>query len=265
MPAKIVVVEGEKTGTAWWVEDEVVRIGSGPQCQIRLEHPGVAPHAATLEFSEGRYNLYNRCDRPIRLGGRDVGSGASLPWAGGRDLVPAEGLAVRLVVDGDPAPAKRPAGPEPEDESAEQADGTGAEDEDEEGEEDGSAAKTVGQIVVTLLCVALIPVLLRYDSAQNRTPVHAENARTTFDALSKEIAKAPAEADAGLASILSTLQDARIADLRGKKAQSRALLIRALEATEKRRAPDGSFETEAEEKLYQYTRGRLLHLDAPAP
>ena len=53
MPAKLVVVSGAQPGQEFWIETEVLRLGSEAPCEIRLTDAGVPPHAATLDNSSG--------------------------------------------------------------------------------------------------------------------------------------------------------------------------------------------------------------------
>lgn len=108
MPAKLVVVSGTQPGQEFWIEEEVLRIGSEEPCEVRLVEPGLPPHVATLEFRPDGYALYNRGDQPIRLDRRALAPrDPAARWPAGKDLALNDQLTLRLVVDGDPAPAKR--------------------------------------------------------------------------------------------------------------------------------------------------------------
>src|SRR5262245_60944880 len=62
MPAKIVVKSGAAAKQVFPIEEELVRIGSDPTCELVLPDANLAPHAATLEFLDGNYIVYNRSD-----------------------------------------------------------------------------------------------------------------------------------------------------------------------------------------------------------
>src|SRR5690349_4034146 len=108
MPAKLVIVSGLSTGTELWVEEVVSRIGSDPHCQLCLADAGLAAHAATLEFRDGDYHLYNRAGQSVVLAGRELPPRGSGRWPAGQELRLTETLSVRLEVSGDPAPSARP-------------------------------------------------------------------------------------------------------------------------------------------------------------
>jgi hypothetical protein len=108
MSAKLVVVAGKQPGQEYWIESEVLRIGSEPPCEIRLPDPGVPAHAATLEFRDDGYKVYNRSAGPLSLDSQLLAPRApAAAWSAGKDLYLSDELALRLVIDGDPTPAKR--------------------------------------------------------------------------------------------------------------------------------------------------------------
>src|SRR5262249_52982668 len=96
-------------GQEYWIESEVLRIGSEQPCEIRLADPGVPPHAVTLEFRDSGYKVYNRSDGPLSLNDRVLSPRSAATWPEGQDLYLSDELALRLVTDGDPTPAKRAA------------------------------------------------------------------------------------------------------------------------------------------------------------
>jgi hypothetical protein len=102
MPAKIVVVEGAAGGQEFPIEEELTRIGSAPDCPIRVG--GVPPHAMTVQFRNDRYWVFNRCLEPIRVGSRKLAPNDSMPWEDDQDARIDSANVFRLTVESDPHP-----------------------------------------------------------------------------------------------------------------------------------------------------------------
>ncbi|MBL8797466.1 MAG: hypothetical protein JNM56_26430, partial [Planctomycetia bacterium] len=109
MSAKLVVAAGPSAGTEFWIEDEVLRIGADANCAVCLSAPGVAAHVATLEFRSGGYLLHNRQTQPLVLDGKPLPQSASAAWPPDGNLQLTRDLVLTLLIEGDPAPSKRPA------------------------------------------------------------------------------------------------------------------------------------------------------------
>src|SRR4051812_40872103 len=108
MPAKLVIASGPGQGSEFYIQDLVVRIGSGHQCEWQLADPRLAGHAATLEFRDGGYKLYNRSMDPVRVADQTLRLREWASWQAGDEADFGHGVVLRLEVDGDPAPAKAP-------------------------------------------------------------------------------------------------------------------------------------------------------------
>ena len=106
MPATIQIVAGPQAGEELWIEYEVSRLGGDTGCELHLA--GTEPHALTLRYSEGRYNVYNRGTSPITLDGNPVEVGQAGIWRTRRDLSLADGTVLRMAIEGDGAPTRRP-------------------------------------------------------------------------------------------------------------------------------------------------------------
>lgn len=109
MPATIHIESGISTGTSYWIDRPVLRVGSDPQCEICLPSAELAPHALTIEFRDGGYRLYNRAQAPVQLGGMSIQPGGLGDLRADQAIELPGGLRLVLKVDGDPRPCPRPA------------------------------------------------------------------------------------------------------------------------------------------------------------
>ena len=107
MPAEIAVVGGPDDGRRWQIEEEVVGLGRGPNCQLRVADPHAPEKAVVIRYQNGRYVVYNRSERPIIVADRPLPPGESRPWEVDAAVQAWAGATLRLVVSGDPAPARR--------------------------------------------------------------------------------------------------------------------------------------------------------------
>jgi hypothetical protein len=104
--AIIKVISGPQAGEELWIEYEVSRLGGDAGCELHLA--GAEPHALTLRYSDGRYNVYNRGSQPVTLDGSSVDVGQAGIWRSGRDLKLGDGTVLRMAIEGDGAPSRRP-------------------------------------------------------------------------------------------------------------------------------------------------------------
>jgi hypothetical protein len=107
MPARIVVEAGAHAGEEFPIEEALFRLGSGTSCKPCLSDPGLPEHAATVEWKNRRYRVFNKTDRAIKLDSQPVESLAARDWLAGQRLTLPAGVVLRLDVEGDPAPARR--------------------------------------------------------------------------------------------------------------------------------------------------------------
>jgi hypothetical protein len=221
MPARLKVVAGQDAGTEFWIEDEVVRIGSDAQCGVRLRAPGLPAHAATLEFRDGVYSLHCRSNQPLVLNGKVLAVWQSATWPANRDLELNGQVVLKLLIDGDPAPARRskPAPVLPEEEDTTEA---------KAGESPPAKAKdsrTPLQLLIIAIIIVALAVVLFADtggeSDRAKAPTESDRFTDLVAALVKAEDKARAEEkpDSHLpgyfAELRRELQEARIAELRG--------------------------------------------------
>jgi hypothetical protein len=249
MPAKLIVIAGEPSGTEFDIQDEVLRIGSGTQCEFRLSE--LAPHAATLEYRDGTYFLHNRSDAMIALGRDRLGLRDSAAWSPGMEANLGHGLTLRLDVEGDPAPAK-PARPT-----------YTIEYDAEEPVEDGQAAakKPAGSSKKTLqiaIIVVAVPLCIWMLLSDNEPPkADPAEKRVSFTEVIDKLADSPVDKERGSQSIRAALQRARSAELHGDRKAARQAYGFVRDTLVIHRKPDGNFRDPEDEMVWSYVKQRL--------
>lgn len=108
MPAIISLRVSDAEPADFWVEKRVTRLGSDGGCDLQIPSTDVAGHAATVQFRDGQYVVYNRSESPFSLSGHKLPPGESGFWPEREALRLASGVELYLLVDGDPAPSPRP-------------------------------------------------------------------------------------------------------------------------------------------------------------
>lgn len=88
----------------FWIEKKVIRLGSGSDCDLRIDDPAVSSHLGTLRFRNGAYVFYNRSGDALQIGGQPVESDGSAKWNSDESLECSDGLNLQLRIDGDPSP-----------------------------------------------------------------------------------------------------------------------------------------------------------------
>jgi len=106
MSAKFVQHNGNGSSQQYWIEDEVARVGSGADCALVV--PGLPAHCLTLVYRAGAYSVINRCNRALDVAGVPLLPMATAPLAAGDCVTASPDLVLRLEIDGDPAPSRRP-------------------------------------------------------------------------------------------------------------------------------------------------------------
>src|SRR5262249_54147717 len=84
----------------------VLLLGKDGSCASRPAELAAVGHAATLEYRQGRYTVYNRLPQPVQVGAHSVPVRGSREWRSGERLRLGEAVVLRLEVDGDPAPVR---------------------------------------------------------------------------------------------------------------------------------------------------------------
>jgi hypothetical protein len=216
MPAKLIVSSGPGQGSEFYIEDQVVRIGSGEQCEWSLPDSHLASHAATLEFRDGGYILHNRSDDPVQLAGQDLSLRESASWSADEEADFGHGVQIRLEIDGDPAPAKAPGpviqievDPEENDETKAAKGKPGS----------GGSGKSLQLLVIVVACALAAWMLLSDSSAENKTG----GREVRFEDIIEKLKNSPTDKAREPHSFRSMLQRAHAAQLRGDGKEARAM------------------------------------------
>ncbi len=108
MPARIVVQSGVASGTTYWIERSVTRIGSDAQADISLPSLDLEPYVATIEYRNGRYRVHNRSPKPLFVGGQTLEPQQFLVWHEADLLELPDGTQLAMECDTDSAPSLIP-------------------------------------------------------------------------------------------------------------------------------------------------------------
>jgi hypothetical protein len=265
MPAKLVIVAGEPQGKEFWIEDEVLRIGSGPNCGVRLTSPDVPAHAATLEYHDGSYSVHNRSDKVLLLGGQILEERDFAVWSAGGELQLGAHTVLRLHLDADPAPARQqtPFYTEEDDEAAD--------DEPVEAKVKGKS-KTMTYVAVIALCLVAFAGLLLLDQMAPKTdksgaPGDQRNEFKEFHFLVQELTSienndSKADEHDGLSAhdagqLRKQLQTGRVAELRGDRHEARKWYSQIRDQLLRKRNKPGARFSEVEEKLWDFVLAQM--------
>lgn len=264
MAARIIVVSGVSTGRSHWIDRFVMRVGSHPDTDVCLPIADLANHALTLDFRDGTYRVYNRSDQPITVNGQEVNAGGSTVWNDGEELqLPGE---TRLLLEttGDGAPSPPPADtPYTPTEIAEELAET---DEDpsqplqENSALSGWSPKDLMQLGLIVVCFLGIGGILAFKVfAPEFTEAQAEVPK--FATIVSDGLSEIEDTDNGeLQSMLSRMQQAEAARVRGDTDLARQHFSRLRDTLVRRQQEDQSFPTNAEEAMYRYVTDQLQQL-----
>jgi hypothetical protein len=234
MPSQIAVLTGPAVGTVFPIEESVIRIGSDPQCSIRLTD--IPPHAVTLRFQDGRFQAFNRSGHLIELEGTAIPDGKSADWEAGQDLQLSTDVILQLQIDGDPRPAKRHAptaahvsliGADADEVREEMQDGI--DDDEDESTKAGGSGIGSQLAILGLLLVAFVGILVADElfNADSVSSLSEKEIQEKYDLLVADIDRYLKDdalpADRPQWEMLRTLlQDSRIEEVRGHSDEAAA-------------------------------------------
>ena len=219
MPAKVTIQSGISAGTSHWIEKPVARIGSDPQSDVCLPSADVPSHALTLEFRDGQYRIYNRCNANVLVGNQVVEPGHATGWSDSETLLLNADIALLLELDADPTPMSMasvsvPAYATDEEEDAYETSEAELNYPDAPNQASSDSSKFMLQLAVTVMCVLGCVALLARESLkdastdQREAPSFAGVVRTASDAKT-----AP--------ELIQRLQYAESAAIRGNRKSAR--------------------------------------------
>ncbi len=160
MPTKIQIHDPVSGPRSIWVEKPYLKFGADPSCDLivmeNIEAQG------SVRFKEGQYWLFNDSAAAMTLAGRPVERGTTHAWTHGERVRFPDGIEFLLIVEGDPAPARRsvertitapPPARSPEIGLEVEANAAPAEPASTDSRK-GVSSTEVMQLGVTLLCIA---------------------------------------------------------------------------------------------------------------
>jgi len=239
------------------IQDEVLRLGSGAQCEYRLG--AGAAHSATLEYRNGSYHLHNRGDDPITINGRRLELRESVHWPEGDEVDFGRGVTLRLDIQGDPAPAKASATYTIEYDAEEEVVDPDAAKKAEVAKK-AASSKTTMQLVVIGVCVVLGAFMLMMDEPATEKEDMLDP-RVEFAAIIDKLMTSEKGKDPGPFSLRSTLQSARVAELRGDEKEARKSYGAVITMLKNRQA-DGKF-TDDDKVIWNFVNSRVSALKRP--
>lgn len=107
MPTVLIAKNQQTPATKHWIEERVVRVGRGGDCDFCVDVDGVTETAFLLEFREGRYFAINHSGGDLRVGEQRVGNMQSCELRAGQVLQVGQ-TRFRLKTEGSADPCPRP-------------------------------------------------------------------------------------------------------------------------------------------------------------
>lgn len=258
MPAVIAIEGGSDNGRSFQIEEEVVRVGRGPLCQVVLTDPAAPEAALVVRYQNRGYVVYNRTGRSITVNGAPVEQGGTKPWLPGQKLQAWPGAVLKLVVTGDPAPARRQVGVSSTDL------GTDRQPEPVKTAEEVAAAaapppakgkKTIQYAVIGATWLALIGAVV-YKAAGPDPAAQTEDKE--YGEVIRELRARPNDPLA--ADVADKLRDARTAEERGHTTAARRLYGEVVIRLRNRPAADPKAGPDALDRALKFARTRASQL-----
>ena len=247
MAVIITVLSGSAAQREFSIEQDVLRIGGDPACEIALPDAGVPPHAATLEQRDDGYVIYNRGGGVLRLESRVIAARGFAPWTSGQTLHVTEAVALRLEVR-EKAPAARPAPPS-----------------GDAGKRPAPAAKTgapstngkrLQQAALLGVVAALILAVVFMDAPTEVSNAAGGQQRRCTELLAAMRQQSRA-GDRSADALGQLLQEAYIAEAREDAARARTLYGQVLASLLPRRDARGAFPQALDQQVWDFASSAL--------
>jgi len=242
MPARIIVEAGARPGE-YPIERDVLLLGSDGTIASRPAELAGAGHAATLEYRQGRYTVYNRLPQAMQLGAQPLAVRGSREWRPGERLCPSDAVVLRLEVEGDPAPAR--AAPK----------AVVVPDLPEGTAEEKPAAKSRSKLWQYALIAGCLVLLVASFLANQDEPAAEKGPGLDVDKLVEDLRKQ--EGDAGPNTVGGLLKEARASELRGLRGEANGMYRRVVIILRQRHGEGLTTASEAEKKADAFARSRL--------
>jgi hypothetical protein len=245
MATKIVHVQGRLTGTEHWVEHEVVRVGSGRQCEIQI--PELAEHAFTLQFRNGQYCVFNRCQETLSLSGQQIRFSEAAVWRIGTDLRVGNLISLRLQANSNETPAPRPF-----------VWHTLAEDEDPSSPaeaEDPTQVQQRQRRQITLLCLSLLGTAIFLFSGSKSSQIETPNDR--YESLISQLQLNVPDSDCEMKAVRTALRRAFCDEGRSRFDDAVSEYLFARDHLAQRQGPDGNYSSNLESETMDFIQERI--------
>ena len=170
MPAKVTIQSGISAGTSHWIEKPVARIGSDPQSDVCLPSADVPAHALTLEFRDGHFRIYNRCNSNVLVGSQVLEPGKATIWPASETLLLNADNALTLELDADPTPMSMASASVPEYDAVEEEDYSAEPElnyDEVANQPPADNSKFMLQLAVTVMCVLGCVALLAREALKD--------------------------------------------------------------------------------------------------
>jgi hypothetical protein len=224
------IIQGEHI-----IADDVIRIGGDANCEICV--PALSAHLLTLRFDGGRYTIFNRSGRELRLEASALESNGSMVWQHGEDLFLEENLVLTLLIDGNPSPVRSSASAPATSTANLEVDEPDVVatpvDDQSDGVPQRPQSQTLVQIMVIVVCLLGFGLLMLVDQSGQGSaqPRDEATVKREFAETITEI-RAAIESNPSLAGDLESIriafQDARIHELRQGQEEKALKLYRKL-------------------------------------
>lgn len=217
MSASVKVLSGISSGTEYWIDRPVMRVGSDPAAEICILSADLSPHAITIEHRKGVYLVYLRSGDSARIDGQLVCAGQPAIWAPNHVLDLNGEHELLLRVAGDPAPSAKPAASNPWEGDPELADETHVSGRDPVSAEarpiQAVSRSRMASWLVTGICAAALMALLLVDPPRPA----AGSTAFSFASVVQNAMKSPRTSPA----LVRRLQHAQAALIRGDRDAAR--------------------------------------------
>jgi hypothetical protein len=239
MPATISIHNDAALVGEHWIEQDVVRIGSGADCDLRV--PGLPEHALVVQYQNGGYRVFNRSSSEATLGKLRLFPMQPAAWRSRQRLVIGPFTLV-LRHDADAAPCRKPVM------SSVIASTTPG-----HSRRQSASQSKISSRRLTMIVGCLIAILLWSLAAGARTD---SQAAAEFEGLVARL-QAAAERDENASYLCQTLQQARYAERRSDQATAIQLYREIRNHLLDPAQPAPRFSSAEREQLYRFTMHRL--------
>lgn len=240
MSAKIIAQTPGSATIEYWLNDDVIRIGGSPDCDLALT--GLADHAITLQERGGRHFAFNRSPATFYVDGQSIAPGQSGEWNYGSELRFDNGTQLLL-------------------QSAEEAQlhsptlwSDGEVREPAPDQADDNKDKLTKIAVVAFAGIAVLAVILGGSGSGSR------NTTAVYEQLIRDRMWEHSDSDRTARQVLDALQRARIAELRGDLKTAEAKYVEAKDVLWTAKDSGAESFLDVDQRTLDFVTNRLLRM-----